>query len=132
MNANPLQPPPTAAMPTKRKLPRLCLRCIHWIICLAAISLAAIIFTPAGDRLGDALKSIDAPAKADFIVVLGGDHERAVEAARLYREGCAPRVIVSCDGPGADDLAEAAVAYGVPQSAIMVDRQASIRTTPAF
>jgi len=56
--------------------------------------------------------------------VLGGDHERAVEAARLYRDGWAGEVICSSTGDDADHLARVAAAYGVPRDRIAIDRAA--------
>jgi uncharacterized SAM-binding protein YcdF (DUF218 family) len=64
-------------------------------------------------------------AKADYIVVMGGDQSRAVEAARLYRDGWAPKVIVSSMGPFADELAEVVVAYGVPRTDVLIDRSSA-------
>lgn len=86
---------------------------------------AVLVVTPLGDRLSERLITVDPLAKADFIVVLGGGHERAVEAARLYRDGWAPKVVVSSAGHWADDLADIVNAYGVPRSDILIDRQAT-------
>jgi uncharacterized SAM-binding protein YcdF (DUF218 family) len=90
---------------------------------LAAV--VVLVFTPLGDWFGADLVRIDPLAKADYIVVLGGDNARAVEAAKLYREGWAPKVIVSSDGPAADELAAIVIAYGVPSADVLIDRSAT-------
>jgi uncharacterized SAM-binding protein YcdF (DUF218 family) len=97
-------------------------RLLQWTVNLAVALAVAVVFTPAGDWLGGRLIRADALAEADYIVVLGGHRERAVEAARLFREGWAPRVIISSHGSGADDLAEVARCYGVEPQAIILDR----------
>jgi uncharacterized SAM-binding protein YcdF (DUF218 family) len=80
------------------------------------------------------------PASADAIVVLAGSvRDRALEAARLYRDGVAPRVVVTREplAPGAAALARAGVelpegdaltrtalvALGVPPRAIVTLRR---------
>lgn len=57
-----------------------------------ALAIAAALWATSLARL---LDSPDAPRKADAIVVLGGDLSRLIEGADLYREGYAPRVLLS-------------------------------------
>ena len=84
-----------------------------------------LVFTPAGDWLGNALISVDPLAKADYIVVLGGNRERGVEAANLYREGWAPKVIVTSTRDSVGGLAGIVKAYGVPADDILIDGEAT-------
>ena len=84
---------------------------------------AALVFTPAGNWLGDRLIRVDPVEQADYIVVLGGDVERSVEAARLYREGWASKVIVSSLGQDVEHYGRVLAMFGVPESAILYDRQ---------
>lgn len=98
---------------------------VQWVVNAGVLAAVLLVFTPLGDRLGQALLSVDPLEKADYIIVLGGDHERGAEAAYLYREGWAPKVIVSSRGQGADDLAAMVQAYGVPNDAILIDRDAT-------
>jgi uncharacterized SAM-binding protein YcdF (DUF218 family) len=98
---------------------------VQWAVNLIVAGCLALVFTPAGDWLGDALISVDPLAKADYIVVLGGQYERGVEAANLYREGWAPKVIVTSAGHDAVALAEVAKAYGVPAGDILIDTAAT-------
>ncbi len=74
----------------------------------------------------------DDPAPADLIFVFGGRHlERAERAAELYREGFAPRVIVTggdrrgTGRPEAEVLKEVLVAQGVPESAILPETRSA-------
>jgi uncharacterized SAM-binding protein YcdF (DUF218 family) len=80
--------------------------------------------TPVGDWVGDLLVDVDPLVRADYIVVLGGDPERAVEAARLYREGWAGTVIFSSLAQHVGEDVEIARMYGVPTEAILVDGRA--------
>ncbi|MFW6155412.1 MAG: YdcF family protein [Planctomycetota bacterium] len=99
---------------------------VQWV-CVALVTFAAAgVFTPVGDWLGDPLIRTDDLAASDAIVVLGGDLARGVEAARLYREGWGPRVIVSSTGGNTDHLADVVAAYGVPREAILLDRKAFV------
>lgn len=59
------------------------------VIALAAVAAAA------GLRASAWLSASDAPRRAAAIVVLGDDALRAVTGADLYREGIAPRVLLS-------------------------------------
>ena len=109
------------APPHRRRLARL-MRVLQWTVNLLLLLVAVLVLTPVGDRLGEQLTRIDPLAKADYIVVLGGDEERAAEAARLYLAGWAPKVIVSSTGPWADRLARRVAEFGVPPEAVLIDR----------
>ncbi len=109
-------------------------RCLLAILAFLAIGVAAVagtIFVPA-----PWLSSADEPVPSSAIVVLGGDPSRALGAADLYRQGFAPRVLVSATAqsardrrlalagitpPGDDELArQVLLARGVPEGAIAV------------
>ena len=96
---------------------------------LIVVLCLVLVFTPAGDWLGDALISVDPLTKADYIVVLDGNRERGVEAANLYRQGWAPKVIVSSTRDGAPELAEIVKAYGVPVDDILIDGETTRTAT---
>lgn len=93
----------------------------RWAALVLVLAAGTLIFTPLGDVLGRQFVVIDPPAKADYIVILGGANERAVEAARLYRDGWAPKVIVSSKGRDANHLAEMARLYGLPEGVVVLD-----------
>jgi uncharacterized SAM-binding protein YcdF (DUF218 family) len=108
-----------------RPLARRLWRAWLWIINGLALIVAALVFTPAGNWVGARLVWVDPLVKADWIVVLDGDRARGVEAARLYHQGWAPKVIVTSHGPAADDLAAVVRGCGVPPEDIIVDRSAT-------
>ena len=68
---------------------------VLWLCPLTLLGLILLYATPVGTAVGAWLTCVDPLNKADAIVVLGGQIDRAVEAARLYHEGYAPRVVVS-------------------------------------
>ncbi|MCX5751423.1 MAG: YdcF family protein [Candidatus Saganbacteria bacterium] len=81
-------------------------------------------------KMADFLEVSDPLQKADAIVVLsGGEDERVFEAARLYKEGWAPWVVM-CGTPllwkynEADIMKEEAVYFGVPERVILLERKA--------
>ncbi len=86
--------------------------------------------------LWDYLRLGNEPGPADVIFVLGNDDFRCAErAASLWREGFAPRIVVSgATGRStagvftrteAESFGEAIVAYGVPASALTLEREAT-------
>jgi uncharacterized SAM-binding protein YcdF (DUF218 family)/glycosyltransferase involved in cell wall biosynthesis len=112
-------------------------------VSLAAALLIAylVIFqTPLVWLAAEPLKVTDAPRKADAIVVFaggvgesgqagGGYQERVKQAVDLYRQGYAPRMIFSSGFVFAFQEAEVmkslAVANGVPERAILLEKQAA-------
>jgi uncharacterized SAM-binding protein YcdF (DUF218 family) len=96
---------------------------------ILAIALGLVVWL--GARLGFLLQAPAAsPVKADLIVALGGDGgARAVKAAELYRQGYAPRVLLT-GVEGGDDWtrrhyldwrAKYLIDEGVPRSALLFD-----------
>jgi len=71
----------------------------RWIPILLLIVAVLVLATPSLlSALGRALVAQDPPARADAIVVLHSgvrEYERLVEAATLYRDGYAPRVVIN-------------------------------------
>ncbi len=112
--------PETSAAPRPKRPLRRLLRLCQWTVNLCFFPVAVLAFTPLGYRLGRTLIAVDPIAKSDYIVVLGGDNSRAVEAAQLYREGWAPKVIVTSNRD-AKLLGAVAKAYGVPEAALLID-----------
>ena len=108
------------------------------LVALAVLLAAAVLLLPAAGRwlvVADPL-----PASADAIIVLAGSvPDRALEAARLYRDGVAPRVVVTREAlpagltalraagvalPEGDALTRTAlVGLGVPSDAIVTLRR---------
>lgn len=100
-------------------------RRIFGAVCLALLALGVAAYALRGPLLtgfANALTVDDALAPADFIYLLGGDaHIRPVHAARLFREGLAPRVVIT-GAPGPPDPSNPAMQLlrieGVPDSAV--------------
>jgi uncharacterized SAM-binding protein YcdF (DUF218 family) len=108
------------------------LRRFRWLWAIASSAAALLVvlwlllvFTPLGGWLGGFLVHVDPLEEADFIVVLGGDPERDVEAANLYRRGYAPKVIITSFDGGADADFDVAARYGLPAGAVLLDRLAT-------
>ena len=102
---------------------------VQWMVNLTVLLCLILVFTPAGDWLGDALINVDPLEKADYIVVLGGNHERCVEAANLYRKGLAPKVIVSSLRHSVGGMADMMKAYDVPAEDILIDGEGTRTAT---
>jgi len=99
--------------------------CFQWTLNLTVAAVAVWVFTPAGDWHARKLVRVDPPGQADYIVVLGGGHDGAVEAAALHADGVAPEVIVTSTGEGAETFVRILTAYGVPAGAIRADPNAA-------
>ena len=102
---------------------------LFWIVAVfASVTLVAVILLAyAGTKAGYWLEvGAGAPERADAIVILGGnDGDRALRALGLYREGYAPRIVLTGlergnASPPANLTwrAEYLVARGVPKSAV--------------
>lgn len=108
---------------------RLFLRPLSWfgltISTLFTFVFLILAFTPIGNLTGNILRSttekINKVKKADYIVVLGGRVERAVDAARLYHKELAPQVILS---GGLEDHWSALLLCGIPEEALSHDKKA--------
>ncbi len=106
---------------------------ITGVVCLALLPLGVAAYAlrrPLLTGFANALTVDDDLAPADFIYLLGGDaHIRPVHAARLFREGLAPLVVITAGGPPTPrpstipDSANPVVQFlrleGVPDSSIV-------------
>ncbi|MDI6731778.1 MAG: hypothetical protein QME05_04285 [Candidatus Margulisbacteria bacterium] len=72
-----------------------------WLVVIFVLCVSAYLSSPyLLNKAAEYLIVRDALAKADAIAVLGGDDngERVDAAVKLYKQGYAPRIIMSC-GP---------------------------------
>jgi uncharacterized SAM-binding protein YcdF (DUF218 family) len=96
---------------------KLFLKIVAVLFAVLVLLAAALIFFP------QQFLSVDSgSAKADVIIVLGGGgaHERPVQAAELFKQHAAPRILIS--GAGDDEInRRALIRYGVPASAIEIE-----------
>jgi uncharacterized SAM-binding protein YcdF (DUF218 family) len=88
---------------------------------LALIGLAALLALFAWSFPQQVLCIESGPTKADAIVLLGGgSYERPARAAELFKEGVAPRIIIT--GAGDDEInRHLLLKAGVPDHAIRVE-----------
>lgn len=102
---------------------------------------AAIYWIPSIYFLGSPLRIEEPPAPSDVILVFGGGvgesgrpgtstHERARYAARLYREGLAPKVIFSSgyqqfNRKDSENMKKFALAEGIPAWDIIIEDKAA-------
>ncbi len=108
----------TLERPRKR---RSILQIVEHFLASGTILAILLIATPLTNRLFDALGGESPLEKADYIVCLGGDSSRVVEAARLLSEGYAPQLIVSNHGPFAAYMRDLAVEWGADPAKVLVD-----------
>ena len=126
MSDEQLPEPPTPR--PARRLPRWMsrtLRCIQWTVNILVVLALLLVLTPAGDWLCRWRVVADPLAKADYLIVPGGDVRRLIEAARLYHQGWAKRVIISSTPKGTARYAEVARMCGIPDEALLLDFQAA-------
>jgi len=68
------------------------------------LAVAAILLGLAAFFFPQQILTVDSgPVKADVLVVLGGTPDRAIHAAELFKQGEAPRVLVSGSGDSASN-----------------------------
>ena len=126
--------------PEAKKSARLTYLKILVFLFLITYGLIAQFHTPVLTFLGQYLVLKQTPERSDLIVCLaGGNVERGIGAAEVYREGFAPRILLTREDPpdGYRLLEERGLHYpesvdllkrllkdlGVPESAIIVSRQ---------
>lgn len=105
------------------------------ILILALALLAGAFFLSRGDRferLWHHLLCVSVPmSSANVIIVLGGEPlARPLEAARLYKDGVAPRVFVTGAGD-AGECKRVLMGAGVPAKAITLENKSTTTYTNA-
>ena len=110
----------TPARPNKRRNWRYWSKCALSLVvgCLIAYG-AAIFFAPG------ILCVRDVPAKAQAVIVLGGENwKRVPRAAELFNEGFAPLVIVSGKGDSGESRSRL-IKSGVPSASVLVESRST-------
>ena len=76
-------------------------RAVRWTVQAVGVLSIVILVTAAAAMpfLGTWLESQDYLEKADYIVPLPGDNRRLLKAAELYKQGFAPRILLSREPP---------------------------------
>ncbi len=96
-----------------------CIAILSGIFLLAAISV--MIARPPWSIMAKLLVVDDRLKKVDVLIVLGGDSERDLYAAELYKSGLASKIIMSGCGSSAWEMAKKAVSTGVKEQDIIVE-----------
>ncbi len=100
-------------------------RLLKWgVRLLAALGLffAVLLFTPLLDVTYLKFDRQGQLEKSDYILVLGGEPYRMLEAAELWKEGYAPTLVVSNHDEAAEEMRQMAIHWGVPPERVVVDR----------
>jgi uncharacterized SAM-binding protein YcdF (DUF218 family) len=118
-NTAPEAPAPKPWLPFR--IVRRTYRVTRATLILIALTQIVLVLTPAADRLFEWLDVTAPPAKADYIVCLGGNPARLLWAVDAYRRGFAPKVIVSNHPVAAEWMHDKLVQCGIPRDRIMTD-----------
>ncbi|HKQ46831.1 MAG TPA: YdcF family protein [Phycisphaerae bacterium] len=111
-------PPPPPVRPRRRWL-----RWIEHALALIGGGLLLMVFTPATQWLYDALDRQTALAKSKYVICLGGDPARVIEACRLLNEGYGENLILSNHGENTDRMRDLALEWGAPADRILLDHR---------
>lgn len=105
-------------------------RCLRWTVRALALVMGLhllLVVTPLTAWWFAAMDAQDELQPAEYIVCLGGDPQRVLEATRLLEEGHAQRLVVSNHGPAANMMRDLAIEWGAPPGRVIVDAES--RTT---
>lgn len=98
--------------------------CTAFFIGLITTAVLILWFRTPWPLLAGLLVVDDRPEKVDVLITLGGDSERGLYAAQLYRSGLAPKIIMTGCGSSAAQMAAGAVQAGVRAQDIMLEEKA--------
>jgi len=89
-----------------------------------SLVLFGALYRPPWPLLARLLVVDDRPGKVDVLIVPGGDAERELHAAELYRRGLASKIIMSGCGSSARQMARRAGGAGVDERDIIIEEKA--------
>jgi|GEM_PF-886188 len=116
--------PPAAArgrFPTLARWLRRGLGLFGLIVVLALM----VVLSPVTDRVYFGMDCQDDLERADWIICLGGDGGRVLEAARLLQDGYAPKLIVTNRGTAANIMAQQAIEWGADPQRVLIEDQSA-------
>lgn len=85
------------------------------------VGLVLAVVTPVTTWVYNTMDCQDQLAPARYIICLGGNPSRVIEAARLLKEGHADKLIVSNNDRGSARMRDLAIAWGAPPESVLVD-----------
>lgn len=116
--------PNPAAIPRRYPFLRRIARLYAWIrgcLALGMLLLCILLFTPITEKIYFWLDVTEPPTHADYIICLGGNTCRLVWAVHAYREGYAPRIIVTNTPSASNWMKNKLIECGIPPEHILVD-----------
>ena len=99
------------------------LRLAERLLALGALVYILLVFSPVPDWVYDSMDCQDELRPAKYIICLGGDASRVIEAARLMQEGQGETLIVSNHEPASTMMRDMAIEWGAPAERIVIDDQ---------
>ncbi len=106
-----------------RRRGRRALRWIEHLLAATTIGLVLAVATPATTWVYNTMDCQDQLAPARYIICLGGNPSRIIEAARLLQEGHADKLIVSNHYPATARMRNLAIEWGAPAESVLVDNR---------
>ena len=88
---------------------------------LISIATAAFILSPLQNMVYASMDAQDDLTRADYIICLGGDPGRVLEATRLLSDDYAPILIVTNHGSAAEQMRRIAIEWGASPSRVLMD-----------
>lgn len=88
---------------------------------LISIATAAFILSPLQNIVYASMDAQDDLTRADYIICLGGDPGRVLEATRLLSDDYAPILIVTNHGSAAEQMRRIAIDWGASPSRVLMD-----------
>jgi len=106
-----------------RRRGRIVLRWIEHVLAATMIGVVLAVATPVTNWVYDAMDCQDQIAPARYIICLGGNPSRVIEATRLLREGYADKLIVTNHDRASQRMRNLAIDWGAPADSVLVDSQ---------
>lgn len=107
----------------RRRRGRLVIRWIEHLLAATTVGLVLAVVTPVTMWVYDAMDCQDQLAPVRYIICLGGDPSRVIEAARLLKEGHADKLIVSNHDRASARMRDLAIEWGAPAESVLVDNR---------
>ena len=104
-----------------RRRGRLVIRWMEHLLAATMVGVVLAVATPVTAWIYNAMDCQDQLAPARYIICLGGNPSRVIEAARLLKEGHADKLILSSHGRDVARMRDLAIEWGAPPEGVLVD-----------